>query len=332
MKRNFSESIIMIVSVCAFLSFCLILPNNYPDYFKRLATETKITIEQGMSAKDAAAAIGSAGLVRSEKLLIKAMVELGIDRTLKPGTYTLTPGPEMNVARQLLKAKPEYEVVTIVPGTRYSALSARFMYESEDVFGKELSDKENFPKKLHDLLPENNRDRIAFLLPETYNLAPGSNIAKELIKSASNHWMLKLSDKLPPNVTAQKLANTATLASLIEGEAKVAEERPILAGIFLKRIEKNMRLQSCATVVYCWEERGVKKQSLTYNDLKVESPYNTYLNGGLPPGPISVPSISSWESALKPQYTDYLFFFASEDGHHQFSKTYEEHVRKQKKP
>ena len=332
MKRNFSESIIMLFSVCAFLSFCLILPNNYPDYFKHLTTKTKITIEQGMSAKDAAAVIRSAGLVRSQSLLIKAMSELGIDRTLKPGTYTLTPGPETNVARQLLQAKPEYEVVTIVPGTRYRALSARFISKDVDVFAKELSNKENFPEELRALLPEDSRDRIAFLPPETYNLAPGRNLAKELIKSASHHWMLKLSDKLSSDITAKKLVNIATLASLIENEAKVPEERPILAGIFLKRIEKRMRLQSCATVVYCWEERGIKKQHLTYNDLKVESPYNTYLNGGLPPGPISVPSISSWESALKPQYTDYLFFFAAEDGHHLFSKTYAEHVRKQKKP
>ena len=135
---------------------------------------------------------------------------------------------------------------------------------------------------------------------------------------------------LPDNADKKFTSQRGILASIVEGEAKIKEERPILAGIFLNRIEKWMPLQSCATVIYCWDELGIKKKSLTYKDLEIDSPYNTYRNSGLPPGPISVPSEDSWISALQPAKTDYLFFFATSKGSHIFSKTYEEHLRKQR--
>ncbi|MEG1800272.1 MAG: endolytic transglycosylase MltG, partial [Synergistaceae bacterium] len=211
------------------------------------------------------------------------------------------------------------------------AIVSRFMSTSGDMFTPAISDDYNFPSEMRHLLPRNTKDRIAFLLPETYNLSPGRDIAKEFVKIASSEWLSRLGNTVSPDVTPERLLRLATLASIVEGEAKLAEERPILAGIFLKRMEKHMRLQSCATVIYCWEERGIKKGSLTYDDLKVDSPYNTYKNGGLPPGPISVPSLASWESAVSPKLTEYLFFFATDKGNHVFSKTYAEHVAKQKK-
>lgn len=331
LRSGFTEYITAFISVCAYVMLCFAAPAFYPDYFSNFSTETEITIEQGMSAGDAARVIKEAGLVRNQKLLVRSMVELGIDRTLKPGVYKLTAGPEASVANQLRNAKPEYNEFILIPGTRYNSIASRFISASGDVFTQEMSDDTNFPAEIRPLLPQNSKDRIAFLLPETYNLPPGRSLAKEFVKIASAEWVSRLGNIISSDITPEKLLKLATLASVVEGEAKLAEERPILAGIFLKRMEKHMRLQSCATVIYCWEERGVKKGSLTYNDLKVDSPYNTYKNAGLPPGPISVPSVASWKSAISPQTTDYLFFFATDKGNHIFSKTYAEHVAKQKK-
>ncbi len=100
-------------------------------------------------------------------------------------------------------------------------------------------------------------------------------------------------------------------------------ERRIIAGIIYKRLKKNIPLQSCATVIYA---TGKQKSRLTTSDLKVRSPYNTYICRGLPPGPICNPGLSSLKAALTPQKTDYLYFVSMGDGRNYFSKTYSEHL------
>ena len=133
------------------------------------------------------------------------------------------------------------------------------------------------------------------------------------------------------DATSADLRDDGVLASIIQKEALFDAERPLMAGVFGNRLKKNMPLQSCATVIYAWRVRGVKRTSLTYDDLKIESPYNTYRHNGLPPGHIGIPSQSSWRAALNPQKTDNLFFVADKDGHHVFSKTYEEHLAAQRR-
>jgi UPF0755 protein len=284
-----------------------------------------------MSAGQAARALKESGVVRDANKLVKWMIKLEIDRTLRPGTYLIAPGDEISVANQLKAARPVSLNVMIIPGTRYSTINAALkLPKGDDGLLRALSDKENFPSELHDLLPDDPKDRIVFLLPETYSLAPGNSVGVQTVKRASRLWMERVGKFLPENADKKFTAQRGILASIVEGEAKIEEERPILAGIFLNRIDKWMPLQSCATVIYCWDELGIKKKNLTYKDLEIDSPYNTYRNSGLPPGPISVPSEDSWLSALQPAKTDYLFFFATPEGNHIFSGTYEEHLKKQK--
>ncbi len=306
------------------------MPAMYPDMFAYSSKKIEVTITGGMSAGQAARVLKDAGVVRDANKLIKWMIKLDIDRTLRPGTYLLAPGDEISVANRLKEAKPVTHNVTIIPGTRYSAMNAALrLPEGDDGLLNALSDKGNFPTELHDLLPDDPRDRIIFLLPETYSLAPGNRVGAQTVKRASKLWMERVGKHLPENTEKKFTVQRGILASIVEGEAKIKEERPILAGIFLNRIEKWMPLQSCATVIYCWDELGIKKKSLTYKDLEIDSSYNTYRNYGLPPGPISVPSEDSWISALDPAKTDYLFFFATSNGSHIFSVTYDEHLRKQ---
>ena len=119
-----------------------------------------------------------------------------------------------------------------------------------------------------------------------------------------------------------------TLASIIERETNNAEERKKVAGVFYNRLEQNMKLQSCATVQYALQER---KPVLSVSDTKIESPYNTYVNYGLPVGPIASPGESCIEAALYPEETDALYFVLDSDGNHVFSETFEGHVEAKKR-
>ncbi|HEU5322420.1 MAG TPA: endolytic transglycosylase MltG, partial [Methylomirabilota bacterium] len=123
-----------------------------------------------------------------------------------------------------------------------------------------------------------------------------------------------------------------TLASIIEREAKVAAERPIMAQVFLKRLRLGIPLEADPTVQYALaedpqsvDEFGYWKAPLGLDDLQLDSPYNTYLYGGLPPGPISAPRMDSILAVIRPADTNYLFFVAKPDGSHAFAKTFEEH-------
>ena len=103
-----------------------------------------------------------------------------------------------------------------------------------------------------------------------------------------------------------------------------AEEQPRIAGVFLKRLAIGMPIQSDTTIQYLL---GSQKEIITFDDTKIQSPYNTYQNPGLPPGPIGSPGMSAIKAVLEPEKTDYLYFVAEKDGHHRFSKTYNEHLR-----
>lgn len=331
MTNRTRDLIPSLTALILFCFLCFVIPAIYPDMFAYSSKKIEVTITGGMSAGQAARALKESGVVRDANKLVKWMIKLEIDRTLRPGTYLIAPGDEISVANQLKAARPVSLNVMIIPGTRYSTINAALkLPKGDDGLLRALSDKENFPSELHDLLPDDPKDRIVFLLPETYSLAPGNSVGVQTVKRASRLWMERVGKFLPENADKKFTAQRGILASIVEGEAKIEEERPILAGIFLNRIDKWMPLQSCATVIYCWDELGIKKKSLTYKDLEIDSPYNTYRNSGLPPGPISVPSEDSWLSALQPAKTDYLFFFATPEGNHIFSGTYEEHLKKQK--
>ncbi len=124
--------------------------------------------------------------------------------------------------------------------------------------------------------------------------------------------------------TQQDLKKTIIIASLVEREARLEEERPIIAAVFYNRLQKGKRLESCATVQYVL---GKTKERLLFSDLKVNSPYNTYIHSGLPPGPIANPGISSLNAAINPADVDFLFFVSKRDGSHYFSSTYKEHLK-----
>ena len=172
--------------------------------------------------------------------------------------------------------------------------------------------------------PGNRLD--GFLFPDTYMIA-GDSDEKSIINMllaqfdhvwTSNNFDLAVSDK------ELSVYDAVIMASIIEKEAQVAEDRPIISGVFYNRLKNEMKLESCATIQFLLEE---PKAQLLYSDLEIESPYNTYQNLGLPPGPIAAPGLASLRAALFPEETDYYYFRAREDGSHRFSENLAEHEK-----
>lgn len=333
MGRSKIELMAFALSLAAYLALCLYLPAKWPDAPKSLMAEIEVLIPSGSSASDAARILAKAGLVTDSGKLAREMAASGIDRRLRPGLYKLRKGTPAGVVKQLQTARPLIKKVMLIPGAKYADLLQMFGRDENGRFRFEtaLQDKANFDPATVQLLPQKTDERALFLLPETYFVSPGEAAASEFVKRASALWYRRLGSHISKEMDAASLLRHGILASIVEGEAKFADEQPVLSGIFMNRLDKKMKLQSCATVVYAWGVRGEKKSKLSYDDLKIDSPFNTYAAEGLPPGPVCVPGYSAWMSALKPKPTEYLFFFAGKDGRHIFSKTYEEHIAKQKR-
>ncbi len=332
MNDRVSDFFVYTIAVAAFCFICLYIPYKYPELPEEFFRKVEVVIPTGTPAGEAARLIAEAGAVDDAAALAREMTSRGLDRRIKPGLYTLRRGTLRGVARQLEIARPTVKKAALIPGSRFERISSLLSDEgvtAADIYTA-MSNAENFYEPVRKWLPDETRARMVFLLPETYFIAPGAKMARDFVASASRLWYERIGKLIDGDEDATEVLMRGVLASVVEGEAKAAEERPILAGIFLKRIDKKMRLQSCATVIYCWAELGVRKTALNYKDLEIDSPYNTYKNDGLPPGPICVPSENSWRSALAPEESDYLFFFADGNGRHIFSETYAEHLSKQR--
>ena len=165
-----------------------------------------------------------------------------------------------------------------------------------------------------------------YLFPETYEFLTGSQpsyVVRRMLRQFFSVFA-ELRDSSPaPHPSSLVPSQVVILASIVEGEAKVPEEFPRIAGVFMNRLRRHMPLQSCATVEYLLPER---KGRLSVEDTRLESAYNTYLHVGLPPGPICNPGRRAVAAALNPERNDYLFFVARGDGTHAFSRTAAEHA------
>ena len=183
-----------------------------------------------------------------------------------------------------------------------------------------------------------------FLFPATYHMSrhpTASTLTADMVRKFREEWSAVTAASGKGNAGANEtdatalsstglssslpMASIVTLASLVERETPKSEERPLVAGVFRNRLTKAMPLQCDPTVVYVLEQQGRYKGTLTLTDLRVESPYNTYIHSGLPPGPIGNPGEASLRAAYQPAQTDYLYFVANTQGGHFFSSTLAEH-------
>lgn len=255
-----------------------------------------------------------------------------LDTHLKVGIYkfntSMTP---VQIFEKLLKGEldPDVVTVTIPEGFNIKQIAERLfkagVIKNVDEFIKETNTGEFEYEFLKDI-PKNRPQRLeGYLFPATY----------ELRKTMSNHDIIKImldrfsivyTNTIVGNIKNEKMTpdRILILASMIEKEAVIDEERALISAVFYNRLKKNMMLKSDPTVEYAL---GVKRETVTFKDLEVESPYNTYKNYGLPIGPICSPGQKSIEAALNPADVDYLFFAAKDDKSHFFTNSDKEFMK-----
>jgi UPF0755 protein len=286
-------------------------------------------IKKGSSLKKVSTTLKQEGVIRDASLFIRMATFLGKKKEVKAGEYEfhtrMHPWEVLNI---LAKGQVKPRLVTIVEGFTLSQI-AQLLDDLEIVEKKAFLEKTSSPALIISLgLPYSATSNPAsslegYLFPNTYHLLREMN-AEEIIqmmvqqfkKVVNNEWNRRASQ------LGMSQREIVILASIIEKEASLPEEKPFVSAVFHNRLKKKIPLQSDPTVIY-----GIKNfnGNLTRVDLQRPSPYNTYLNNGLPPTPICNPGKDSLLAALNPSPVSYLYFVSKNDGSHYFSSTMEEH-------
>jgi len=285
--------------------------------------ETFVRIEHGSGSASIARTLKKAGVVRYEWQVWMARL-LNPSAMLQAGEYRFAqPASALAVFDRIRRGDIYYFEFTVPEGSNrfdIARLIANHGTVSADDFLKASSD----PASVRDLAPD-APSLEGFLFPSTYRLSH-STTAIDLCRMMTTEFRRQWK-KLDPAHSAEVL-KTATLASLVEKETGVAEERKIVAGVFTNRIDKGMRLDCDPTTIYAALLDNRYAGVIHKSDLINQNPYNTYQNAGLPPGPIANPGAASLEASLHPAATDYLFFVAKADGGgHVFSATRAAHEK-----
>lgn len=284
----------------------------------------RVIIPRGTSFRAAADSMASAGVIRFPLAFRVYAQALRRDRKIQAGTYLLRRGtPWHDLVRAMNGGTSVISRVTIPEGydiTQITPLLTRALGVPEDSVTAAVRDS-----ALRARVSDPAATLEGYLFPDTYIFAPGSSarqVVGEMVRRFEREWK--------PEYDAQASAlgrsrhEIVTMASIVEKEARLPEERPVIAAVYYNRLRLGMPLQADPTVQY---GLGHHVGRVLYRDLEVESPYNTYTHPGLPPGPIASPGGASLRAALAPARVPYLYFVAAPDGHHEFRSTIAEHAQ-----
>lgn len=287
---------------------------------------TKLVVIKPGNIKDVARALESSGVVRHAtafRLMAKTRMALEGEHP-KAGAYDLSPSMSAEeVWQQICAGRVAKRKVTFPEGFTVAQMAERLQVHLQlptadflaAAHGSRVKDSLGFR------LPPGLLE--GYLFPSTYEF-PVRGDADQIVGTMLTTFRTVFAERYAEEISRRKLSlhEIVTLASLVEREARKPAERALIAGVLQNRLDRGMRLQCDATVQYAL---GGHRSRLLYRDLKVNSPYNTYLHAGLPPGPICNPGLACLEAALHPAKTDKLFYVARADGSHVFTRTYEEH-------
>jgi UPF0755 protein len=316
-------SIFFLLTVAlSFALFCVTAPSL------EKTGEIAVEIPQGSSLNKISALLEETGAIRG-RLRFKVLAKLmKMERNLKFGEYRFTlPMTPLSLLRKIASGDVIAYLITFPEGVTIFDV-AQNIERAGLIPGAAVLQKAADAEFAASLGIE-GKSLEGYLFPETYKFNRGSSpevILRRMVdrfNKAFNQDMEKQAATL--GLSKKELI---TLASLVEKETGRAEEKPLIAAVFLNRLGKGMRLDCDPTVIYCLKlENSAFNERLNKNHLKKESPYNTYLNVGLPPGPICSPGLDSIQAVLHPAKDSYLYFVSKNDGTHQFSETLEEHNR-----
>lgn len=292
--------------------------------------EVQLNIPEGSSGDDIAQILAQNHIIDNPKAYYAAVEAADAAMSIKPGDYILTTGQDpASVVTQLVEG-PNVEgiTLTIQEGLTVAQTAAR-VEETLGIPADEFiaqAKASNYVADYPFLEGAYDDSLEGYLYPKTYSFSEQPT-ADQVIRTLLDQFQTETAslglDNAPTGLSAHDIV---TMASLIERETAVADERPLVASVMYNRLAIDMPLQIDAAIVYA---RGGGSDPVTYDDLEIDSPYNIYQNLGLTPGPICSPSVSSIEAALNPSDTDYLYYVASPDGDgtHRFSSDYEQFER-----
>jgi len=316
---NFINKLLFIFSLF-FLITILFITAIYFPLDENSTTQKVVNIPSGTNAKEIVDVLEKNEIIRKNNYTFRILTKLlKLEDQLKYGEYNLKPSMNMlQILDKLVKGEVITYKITIPEGYTCTQIA-------ELLDKKEVAEKEAFLK----LVKDSEKTLEGYLFPDTYEV-PKKYGAEKMVKAMlSNFDQIALENKFTNKVEkiGFSLDEIIILASIIEKEAKFNDEKNKISTVFHNRLKIGMKLQSCATIQYIL---GEPKEILDENDLKIVSPYNTYLYKGLPPGPICNPGLDSIKAALEPEEGDYLFFVLGENDRHIFSKTYQEHLMNKK--
>ncbi len=289
--------------------------------------EVFVDIPSGTSTRDIGRQLVDAGVVRDERTFRVALWRSGRDRLLQAGEYRFgAPMTAMAVVDTLERGQVYLRSITFPEG-----LTRQNMAE---VFGRStFGTAEAFlvasqRVELVEALDSDATDLEGYLFPETYSL-PRDATADDLVEAMVTQFDRTVDEALRTQAAALEMSirEVVTLASLIQRETGLDEERPIVSAVYHNRLGRRMPLQCDPTVIYALQRAGVYDGNLTRENLRFDSPYNTYVYPGLPPGPIAAPGAADLRAAVQPADVSHLYFVSRNDGSHVFADSLREHNR-----
>ena len=296
--------------------------NYWPQ--TNIGSMKKVRIDHGTTLSNISDKLNKKGLV-TNKWVFEFLTKIkGLEKSMQAGTFILSNvNTNSEIIKNIVFGSPNRKKITFLEGWNMNQvarhLSKELNFNYSEVL-KLLSDEELI-KELH----INSNTLEGYLFPETYYFFEGVDkisVIKRLVSEHKKFWNnVNLSKADSLGFTPYEIT---TLASIIEGEAIYDSERPIISAVYHNRLKIGMKLQADPTVQYIIND-GPRR--LLNKDLRISSPYNTYMYQGLPPGPINSPGEQSLIAALSPQNNDYLYFVAKGDGYHTFSRNEKEHER-----
>ncbi len=281
-----------------------------------------VEVAPGSSVSDIGDKLVSERLISSKFLFKLAAVTRRSTHDLKAGEYRFERSMSMlDVLSWLEQGRVTLHRFTVPEGFTFKEIAKL-------LGSMRLADEEEFMRLASD--PEFCREAgvdgpnlEGFLFPDTYKIARGLSTKKVIRIMVDRFWSV-CSGEIQEEVATSglKLRDIVTIASIIEKESLYDDEKPLVASVIYNRLHRNMPLQCDVTIRYPLDNYGIH---LTYADLRLDSPYNSYLNAGLPPTPICNPGLPAIRAALKPAKTDYLYFVSMNNGRHKFSSSLREH-------
>lgn len=320
-------NIVLAVLGLAFLVMLYVLVALSPVSSKSRARDIVVAIPQQSTAKQVGALLKNSNLIRSPFVFIIYARWKDLDGRIKAGEYLFNNGfstPE--ILRELVDGRLAVETFTVPEGFTIAQvadlLGAKGLVNRDEFLT--VAAQEDFTYYFLQERPKGERRLEGYLFPDTYQITRGDTVHLiiDLMLKRFEREMEDLNYPAQAEKIGLTLHEALTIASLVEREARIDAERPLISGVIHNRMDQSMLLQIDATIQYAL---GTNKPQIYYKDLEIDSPYNTYRNDGLPPGPIAMPGRSSLLAAVDPAETDYLYYVAKSDGSHAFATNFEDH-------